>query len=97
VGDFVIAAAPEFNQTNSVTEGVGHASDATPIVRLDLALVNGPGFECSADRSFNRRDDEIKMHSHIRLWSARICGGTFPLFFLPQTCAQFVDLRVQIR
>jgi hypothetical protein len=63
----------------------------------NLALDRGPGFECPADRSLNLRDDKIKMHSHIRLWSARICGGTFPLFFLPQTCAQFVDLRVHIR
>src|SRR5215472_7830798 len=37
VGDFVIAAAQEFDETNSVTKGVGHANYATPIVRLDLA------------------------------------------------------------
>ena len=60
--DFVIAVAKEFDQTNSVAEGIGHVGYATPIVRLDFALDCGSGFKCPADRSLNLRDDEINMH-----------------------------------
>jgi hypothetical protein len=62
VGDFVIAAAQELDKTNAVTEGIGHVGDAAPIMRLDLALDRGAGFNCLADSSLKLRDDEIKMH-----------------------------------
>src|SRR4029077_3664720 len=62
VGDFVIAAAQELDKTNAVTEGIGHVGDAAPVMRLDLALDRGAGFNCPADRSLKFRDDEIKMH-----------------------------------
>ena len=61
-GDFVIAAAPEFDETNSVTERIGHVGDAGPVVRLDLALDRGAGFDGAPDSSLEFRDDEIKMY-----------------------------------
>ena len=62
VGDFAVAAAKEFDETNSVTEGIGHVSDAAPIVRLDLSLDRGPGSECPADCGLDFRDHEIEVY-----------------------------------
>jgi hypothetical protein len=36
--------------------------DAAPVVRLDLALDRGAGFDGAPDSSLEFRDDEIKMH-----------------------------------
>ena len=51
VGDFVISAAQELDETNAVTEGIGHVGDATPPMRLDLALDRGTCFNCPTNSS----------------------------------------------
>jgi hypothetical protein len=51
VGDFVVSAAQELDETNAVTEGIGHVGDATPPMRLDLALDRGTCFNCPTNSS----------------------------------------------
>jgi hypothetical protein len=44
VSDFVVTAAQGLDETNAVTEGIGHVGDAAPFMRLDLALCRGASF-----------------------------------------------------
>src|SRR5215470_3159806 len=61
VGDFVIAAAEEFDKADAVTERIGHLRYPAPAMRPNLALNGGACINRPIDRSDNIGNHKVEM------------------------------------
>src|SRR3989442_3236039 len=62
IGDFIISAASELDQTESVPERIGHHRDVPPTVRAHFTLERAACSTCPFDRSANVFDREVQVH-----------------------------------